>query len=80
MIMFASIASTMTVTESEFARVMLSVYVRVCVCVYLCVIFCMCVYVSDGTCVLAGGRSKYTCIYHVATGVLVKKLQLSHNR
>ena len=37
MIMFASIASTMTVTESEFARVMLSVYVRVCVfvCIYV---------------------------------------------
>eukprot|EP01036_Dinobryon_divergens_P026386 gene26386-35026_t len=33
-----------------------------------------------GSCVLAGGRSKFTCIYHVATGVLVKKLQLSHNR
>ena len=37
-------------------------------------------YTADGTCVLAGGRSKYTCIYAVATGILVKKFQLSHNR
>jgi periodic tryptophan protein 2 len=37
-------------------------------------------YTADGTCVLAGGRSKYTCIYAIATGILVKKFQLSHNR
>eukprot|EP00597_Dinobryon_sp_UTEXLB2267_P007351 CAMPEP_0170090266 /NCGR_PEP_ID=MMETSP0019_2-20121128/24144_1 /TAXON_ID=98059 /ORGANISM="Dinobryon sp., Strain UTEXLB2267" /LENGTH=67 /DNA_ID=CAMNT_0010309545 /DNA_START=1 /DNA_END=200 /DNA_ORIENTATION=- len=38
------------------------------------------VYTSDGTCVLAGGKSKYTCIYNIASGVLIKKFQLSHNR
>lgn len=37
-------------------------------------------YTADGSCVLAGGRSKYTCIYAVVTGILVKKFQLSHNR
>lgn len=37
-------------------------------------------YTADGACVLTGGRSKFVCIYHVATGVLVKKFQLSHNR
>ena len=37
-------------------------------------------YTADGSCVLAGGRSKYTCIYAIATGILVKKFQLSHNR
>lgn len=38
------------------------------------------VYSADGSCILAGGKSKYACIYNVATGVLVKKYQLSHNR
>jgi len=37
-------------------------------------------YTADGSCILAGGRSKYTCIYAVETGVLVKKFQLSFNR
>lgn len=37
-------------------------------------------YTADGTCILAGGRSKYVCIYVVATGALIKKFQLSHNR
>ena len=37
-------------------------------------------YTADGSCVLAGGRSKYICIYCVASGTLVKKFQLSHNR
>lgn len=36
-------------------------------------------YSADGTCVLAGGRSKYLCIYSVQSGSLVKKFQLSHN-
>jgi periodic tryptophan protein 2 len=35
---------------------------------------------ADGSCVLAGGKSKYVCIYNVASGTLVKKFQLSHNR
>ena len=37
-------------------------------------------YTADGSCVLAGGRSKFCCIYSVASGVLIKKFQLSHNR
>ena len=37
-------------------------------------------YSADGTCVLAGGISKYACIYALATGTLVKKYQMSHNR
>jgi WD40 repeat protein len=37
-------------------------------------------YSSDGTSVLVGGKSKYICIYAIATGVLVKKFQLSHNK
>lgn len=37
-------------------------------------------YSADGMFVLAGGRSKYACIYAVATRILVKKFQLSHNR
>jgi periodic tryptophan protein 2 len=37
-------------------------------------------YSSDGSCVLAGGKSKYICIYSIASGVLVKKFQLSHNK
>ena len=38
------------------------------------------VYAKDGNHVLAGGNSKYICIYHVATGILVKKFVVSHNR
>ena len=38
------------------------------------------VYTADGNFILAGGRSKFTCIYVVATGILIKKFQLSHNR
>eukprot|EP01035_Chromulina_nebulosa_P018512 gene18512-24229_t len=37
-------------------------------------------YSSDGAFLLAGGRSKYTCIYAANTGNLVKKFQLSQNR
>eukprot|EP01038_Epipyxis_sp_PR26KG_P014178 gene14178-19024_t len=37
-------------------------------------------YTADGSCILAGGRSKFCCIYAIATGVLIKKFQLSHNR
>lgn len=35
---------------------------------------------ADGTCVIAGGKSKFVCIYNVSSGALVKKFQLSHNR
>ena len=38
------------------------------------------VYSADGTCVLAGGESKFVCIYAVAAGLLLKKFQISNNR
>ena len=37
-------------------------------------------YTSDGSCIMAGGRSKYVCVYSISNRVLVKKFQLSFNR
>jgi periodic tryptophan protein 2 len=37
-------------------------------------------YTADGSCIIAGGYSKYVCIYAVLTGALVKKFQMSYNR
>ncbi|CCI41839.1 unnamed protein product [Albugo candida] len=37
-------------------------------------------YSADGRCVLAGGRSKYICIYETSQQILLKKFQISHNR
>eukprot|EP01107_Rhizomastix_libera_P013070 TRINITY_DN3471_c0_g1_i1.p1 TRINITY_DN3471_c0_g1~~TRINITY_DN3471_c0_g1_i1.p1 ORF type:complete len:877 (+),score=205.99 TRINITY_DN3471_c0_g1_i1:27-2657(+) len=37
-------------------------------------------YSSDGTCILAGGNSKYICLYEVSQRVLVKKFVTSSNR
>lgn len=37
-------------------------------------------YSANGQCVIAGGESKYVCIYEVAHQLLVKKFQLSANR
>jgi periodic tryptophan protein 2 len=37
-------------------------------------------YTVDGSCVIAGGRSKFVCLYSCASGALIKKFQLSHNR
>ena len=37
-------------------------------------------YTADGAFVIAGGRSKYVCIYCVESSTLVKKFQLSYNR
>ena len=37
-------------------------------------------YTADGKCVIAGGQSKYVCIYVVSTGALIKKFQMSYNR
>jgi periodic tryptophan protein 2 len=37
-------------------------------------------YSADGTCILAGGNSKYICIYEVSQQILVKKFQISFNR
>jgi periodic tryptophan protein 2 len=36
-------------------------------------------YTADGSCVLAGGRSKNICIYSVADQILVKKFEVSCN-
>ena len=37
-------------------------------------------YSADGRFLLAGGLSKFLCIYSIATGSLVRKYQLSYNR
>ena len=37
-------------------------------------------YTADGKCVLAGGRSKYVCLYAVDARLLLCKFQISHNR
>lgn len=37
-------------------------------------------YSADGSCVLAGGNSKYVCIYEISQQILVKKFQISFNR
>ena len=37
-------------------------------------------YSADGSCILAGGNSKYVCIYEVSQQVLLKKFQVTHNR
>ncbi|EPE05069.1 periodic tryptophan protein 2 [Ophiostoma piceae UAMH 11346] len=36
-------------------------------------------YSTDGSCLLAGGRSKYICLYSVTTGVMLKKFTVSVN-
>jgi len=36
-------------------------------------------YSADGACVLAGGHSKYICLYDVASGALLKKFTVSIN-
>jgi periodic tryptophan protein 2 len=36
-------------------------------------------YSADGTCVLAGGNSKYICLYDVQSGTLIKKFTVSIN-
>ena len=36
-------------------------------------------YSTDGSCVIAGGNSKYICLYDVQSGVLVKKYTVSTN-
>ncbi|XP_055527884.1 periodic tryptophan protein 2 homolog [Wyeomyia smithii] len=37
-------------------------------------------YSADGECLLAGGRSKYVCIYNVYEAILLKKFQITQNR
>ena len=36
-------------------------------------------YSTDGTCVIAGGNSKYICLYDVQSGTLIKKFTISVN-
>lgn len=36
-------------------------------------------YSVDGSCILAGGNSKYICLYDVQSGILVKKFTISTN-
>jgi hypothetical protein len=37
-------------------------------------------YSADGTCVLAGGNSKFVCIYEISQRLLLKKFTVSHNQ
>ena len=36
-------------------------------------------YSADGSCIIAGGNSKYVCLYDVQSGILVKKFTVSVN-
>ncbi|CAG8482711.1 6342_t:CDS:2 [Diversispora eburnea] len=36
-------------------------------------------YSADGSCIIAGGNSKYICLYDVKEKLLIKKYQISHN-
>lgn len=36
-------------------------------------------YSADGETILAAGKSKNVCIYHVAGGILLKKLEITQN-
>jgi periodic tryptophan protein 2 len=37
-------------------------------------------YSADGSCLLAGGNSKYVCIYEISQQILLKKFQVTINR
>lgn len=37
-------------------------------------------YSADGSCLLAGGNSKYVCIYEISQQILLKKFQVTFNR
>jgi periodic tryptophan protein 2 len=36
-------------------------------------------YTADGACILAGGNSKFVCIYDVSSSILLKRFQISQN-
>ncbi|CAJ0641939.1 2030_t:CDS:2 [Entrophospora sp. SA101] len=36
-------------------------------------------YTADGSCIIAGGNSKYICLYDVKGQLLLRKFQISHN-
>lgn len=37
-------------------------------------------YSADGSCVIAGGKSKFICLYEISQKILLKKFQISYNR
>jgi len=37
-------------------------------------------YSADGSCVIAGGKSKFICFYEISQKILLKKFQISYNR
>ncbi|XP_055697222.1 periodic tryptophan protein 2 homolog isoform X3 [Phlebotomus papatasi] len=37
-------------------------------------------YSADGDCILAAGKSKYICIYHVKEGMLLRKFEVTQNQ
>ncbi|XP_011500675.1 PREDICTED: periodic tryptophan protein 2 homolog [Ceratosolen solmsi marchali] len=37
-------------------------------------------FTADGNCILAGGQSKYVCIYSVKESILLKKFEITQNR
>jgi periodic tryptophan protein 2 len=37
-------------------------------------------FTADGKCIIAGGNSKYVCIFEVENRILLKKFQISHNK
>lgn len=46
---------------------------------YISRYFSTLVYSADGETILAAGKSKNVCIYHVSTGILLKKLEITQN-
>lgn len=46
----------------------------------MCGIICSVCFSPDGRMVLAGGNSRFVCLYAVAQRLLLKKFQVSHNR
>ena len=53
----------------------------ICVCLcWACRHFGSLCYTADGRTILAGGRSKFVCIYNVEHQILLKKFQISRNR
>lgn len=36
-------------------------------------------YSADGECILAGGKCKFVCIYHIREGLLLKKFEITEN-
>ena len=50
-----------------------------CVCVFVCRSFNSLCYSADGESILAGGHSKFVCIYSIREQVLLKKFEISCN-